>query len=83
MYQHYYEEESAAWAWARRWLMELALMILTSNAWIPFYLLWRRELEEVLVLARPFLAALALWGAVNAFDHARLSGLLGVCTGRR
>jgi CubicO group peptidase (beta-lactamase class C family) len=78
--REYYEEESSFWAWARKWAMELAMLVLISNGWVPFYFLWRRDLEEILVLARPLLAALALWGTQLAFDRARELGQLGTCS---
>jgi CubicO group peptidase (beta-lactamase class C family) len=75
--QRYYEEESASWAWARRWAVELALLLIMSTGWIPVFLLLRREPAEVEVLIRPLLAALCLLGMSLAFDHARENGHLG------
>jgi CubicO group peptidase (beta-lactamase class C family) len=79
--QTYYEEESAWWAGARRWLLELALLLMMSTGWIPIFVLLRRQYEEAMVLLRPFLAALSLWGMATAFDHAKESGDLGIRTG--
>jgi hypothetical protein len=76
--QHYYEEQSAFWAGARKTALDLAVFILMSNFWVPLFLLWRRDLEETLVLLRPLLAALCLWGTSLAFTHAREEGVLGV-----
>jgi hypothetical protein len=76
----YYEEEAAWWAWARRWLLELAVLLMMSTGWIPFYFLLRREPEEVAILARPLLAAACLWGMSTAFEHAWDLGDLGMCT---
>jgi CubicO group peptidase (beta-lactamase class C family) len=77
----YYEEESALLAWARRSLLDLALLILVSTGWLPLFLLLRRDLDETLVLLRPLLAALCLWGMTIAFNHARQEELLGVRNG--
>jgi hypothetical protein len=77
--QTYYEKESAGWAAARRWALELSLLLLLSTGWIPIFFLLRREREEVAVLVRPLLAALCLLGMVVAFSHARETGDLGVC----
>lgn len=77
MGQKYFEEESAWWAGARRWLMEAALLLMISTGWIPFFLLMRRQLDETLVLLRPLLAALCLWGMSQAFEHAHEREELG------
>jgi hypothetical protein len=79
--QKYYEEESAWWAWARRWALELALTLLMSTGWIPIFLVLRREPAEARLLLRPLLAALCLWGLSAAFGQALENGDLGVRTG--
>lgn len=79
--QTYYEEERAWWAWARRWLLEVALLLLMSTGWIPMFVLLRRNLDETMVLLRPFLAALCLLGMSTAFDQAKEAGELGLRTG--
>jgi hypothetical protein len=81
VHQNYFEEENAWWAWARRWALELAVMLLISTAWIPFFVFLRRNLDEAMVLLRPFLAALCLLGMSTFFDHAREAGDLGLRTG--
>jgi CubicO group peptidase (beta-lactamase class C family) len=79
--QRYFEEEAAWWAWARRWVLELALLLVMSTGWIPVFLLLRREPAEAMVLIRPLLAALCLLGMSTAFERALESGDLGARTG--
>jgi CubicO group peptidase (beta-lactamase class C family) len=78
--QHYYEEESALWAFARKGAMELALLLLMSTIFVPVLVAARGDRAEAALLWRPFLAALCLWGASSAFGHARRHALLGLCT---
>ncbi|HXU82218.1 MAG TPA: serine hydrolase domain-containing protein, partial [Polyangia bacterium] len=79
--QTYFQEEAAWWAALKRWAMELALLLVMSTGWIPIFLALRRRLDEALVLVRPLLAALCLWGMSVAFEHAMKSGDLGSVTG--
>jgi CubicO group peptidase (beta-lactamase class C family) len=79
--QTYFEEESAWWSGARRWLLEAALLLLMSTGWIPIFVLLRRQLAEGMVLFKPFLAALCLLGVSTAFDQAKDDGTLGSRTG--
>jgi CubicO group peptidase (beta-lactamase class C family) len=78
--QTYFEEENAWWAWARKWALELAVLLMVSTGWIPMFLFLRRRSLETALLLRPFLAAACLLGMSTAFDHARESGDLGLRT---
>jgi hypothetical protein len=79
--QTYYEEEAAWWAGARRWALELALLLMMTTVWIPVFLVFRREPDETRLLLPPVLAGLALWGMTSAFDQALENGHVGLRTG--
>jgi CubicO group peptidase (beta-lactamase class C family)/nucleotide-binding universal stress UspA family protein len=74
----YFEKESATWAAARRWGLELALFLLASTAIVPLLLLLAgpRRAELGLTLG-PFVAGACLVGTWWAFDGAAEAGDLG------
>ena len=61
--------------------LELAITLLFSTVWIPFFFLLRRDREEVRLLIRPLLAAVCLGAMVWSFGRAHEDALLGACTG--
>jgi CubicO group peptidase (beta-lactamase class C family) len=86
--QGYFEEASAAWAAARRSVIELALWLLSTTALAPLVLIallgiggLSRPLDRAQagLLLRPLLAALCLWGTTESFAAARHDGTLGAC----
>jgi CubicO group peptidase (beta-lactamase class C family) len=73
-----FEQESAAWAAARRWALELALLLMFVSPLAPLFFLLSRQREEAAMLLRPAVAAASLLIMATAFDRAHDDGRLGV-----
>jgi CubicO group peptidase (beta-lactamase class C family) len=75
-----FEEQNAIRATARRWALELSLLLLFTTALVPPLLGLARTRAPSHLLLRPFLAGLCLLGAATTFDIAHDAGLLGVAS---
>jgi hypothetical protein len=73
-----FEQESAAWAAARRWTLELALLLMFVSPLVPLFFLLSRQRAEAAMLLRPAVAAACLLTMATAFDRAHDDGRLGV-----
>jgi CubicO group peptidase (beta-lactamase class C family) len=73
-----YEQESAGWATARRWLLEIALVLLALSIVVPPAMLLAGDREAAKLGAWQAAAALALWAMPYAFNLARAEGTLGL-----
>jgi hypothetical protein len=72
-----FEKESATWSMARRWLLEIAVLLLLVSVTVPIGLLLANERSAAKLCGWQAVSALALLGMSYAFNVARAAGALG------
>ena len=73
----YFEQESGAWAAARKWALEISIFLLLATAVAPIVFVSCPDPRQRALVVRPFAAALCLLGMSYSFDHAHDAGILG------